>query len=126
MTPARPYLIRAIHDWIVDNGYTPHLLADVSVPGTVVPMQYAEDNRIVLNVSPNATHGLMLGNDQVTFSARFGGTPFQVQVPVKAVLAIYARENGQGMVFQDEQPDSENHPAAVTDTAKKPVLTVVK
>lgn len=128
MTSSRPYLIRAMHDWIVDNGMTPHLLVDASLPGAVVPMQFVEDGRILLNVSPGATQGLVVGNDRVTFSARFSGSPFQVSIPIHAVIAVYARENGQGMVFQDEQQADDRQQPDVTgsDVVKKPVLTVVK
>ena len=132
MTPVRPYLIRAIHGWLVDNGLTPHLLADTTIPGVSVPTQYVEDNRILLNISPSATHGLLLGDDAVSFSARFGGNPYQVRVPVNAVVAVYARENGKGMVFQDEEtpgPDDNGGAEASSKSATRPgrpSLTVVK
>lgn len=103
MTSSRSYLIRAIYQWIVDNGATPHLLVDASYPGVVVPKQYVENNKIILNIGPLAAHGLILGNDQVEFSARFSGQTLSVIVPTPAVLAIYARENGQGMVFNEEK-----------------------
>ena len=121
MTSGKPYFIRAVYSWIIDNGLTPHLLVDVSLPGTDVPMQSAENGRILLNISPNATSGLVLGNDLVTFSARFSGVSRAVRVPMAAILAVYARENGQGMAFESEQAD-----ATAADTAKRPVLTFVK
>lgn len=132
MTPVRPYLIRAIHSWLVDNGLTPHLLADTSISGVDVPRQYVENDRILLNISPSATHGLLLGDDAVSFSARFGGKTFQVRVPVHAVVAVYARENGQGMVFQDEEPpepdDSGGSEPSSTPGSRpgRPSLSVVK
>jgi stringent starvation protein B len=100
-TPQRPYLYRALHEWMTDNGHTPHIVANAGDENTVVPADYIDDDRIVLNVSYAATHDLMLGNDAITFQARFGGNPFEVYIPERAVLAIYARESGEGMVFAD-------------------------
>jgi len=100
-TPQRPYLYRALHEWMTDNGHTPHIVANASDENTVVPAEYIDDDRIVLNVSYAATHNLVLGNDAITFQARFGGNPFEVYIPEHAVLAIYARESGEGMVFAD-------------------------
>ncbi len=103
MTSNRPYLIRAIYEWIVDNGLTPHLLVLADQPDVVVPRQYVEDGKIVLNISPIAVRGLVIGNDEITFSGRFGGTPMDVVIPVSRAAAIYARENGKGMVFAPEE-----------------------
>src|SRR5690554_6217590 len=103
MTPSRPYLLRAIHEWIIDNDLTPHILVDASVPGAVVPMQYVEDGKIVFNVAPRAVNTLQMRNDAVEFEARFGGNPMHVYIPIGAVLAVYARENGKGMIFSDEE-----------------------
>jgi stringent starvation protein B len=100
----RPYLLRAMHEWISDSGYTPHLVVDAGVSGVDVPRQFVKDGKIVLNVSWSATAQLKLGNDAVTFSGRFGGASMMVFVPVNAVLAIYARETGQGMIFSDDEP----------------------
>jgi stringent starvation protein B len=100
--PRRPYLLRAMHEWISDSGCTPHLVVDAGAAGVEVPRQYVNDGKIVLNVSWSATDGLQLGNEQLSFAGRFGGTPQQVRVPVDAVLAIYARETGQGMIFAEE------------------------
>jgi stringent starvation protein B len=105
MTSSRPYLVRAIYQWIVDNGLTPHLLVDASNDDVMVPSDYVEGGRIVMNIAPMAVQGLTLGNDEVTFSARFGGRPMSVQIPVQRVMAIYTRENGQGMMFTDEGGD---------------------
>ena len=104
MTSSRPYLIRAIYSWIVDNQMTPHLLVDAA-DDVVVPLEYVEAGRIVLNVAPMAVNGLAMENDQVSFSARFAGRPMNVFVPVERVLAIYARENGQGMMFNPQDGD---------------------
>lgn len=102
MKARRPYLMRAIHEWITDSQCTPHLVVDADLEGVEVPRQYVKDGKIVLNVSWNATANLRLGNDEVSFSGRFGGVSMSVRVPIGAVLAIYARETGQGMIFPDE------------------------
>lgn len=105
MTSTKPYLIRAIHEWCSDNGLTPYLA--VSVNSTVsVPLEYVSDDQIVLNVSHSATSALQLGNDYISFKARFGGKPQDIFVPVERVLAIYARENGQGMAFPSPEDDA--------------------
>jgi stringent starvation protein B len=101
MTSSKPYLMRAIYDWILDNQMTPHLVVDSNYPDTVVPQEFVEDGRIVLNVSPGAVRGLIIGNDQVEFSARFGGVVREILIPTEAVVGIFTRENGQGMVFPD-------------------------
>ena len=130
MTSSRPYLIRALYDWIVDNAYTPHLIVDAEQPGVAVPRSYVRDGKIVLNVAPRAVSDLVLGNDAIVFSARFGGTPMAVSIPAAAVEGIYARENGQGMVFPVD--DSEPPPApdtsgsGVPQPAGGPRLRVVK
>ncbi len=103
MTPSRPYLLRAVHQWLVDNGLTPQLVVDTSGEGVMVPSGFAHDGRIVLNVAPNAVRGLDLGNQWVEFDARFGGRPYHVRVPIAAVIAIAARENGAGLSFPDEE-----------------------
>ena len=97
-TSTRPYLIRALHEWCTDNGFTPFLAVHVT-PGIQVPMEYVKNNEIVLNVGFEATSGLRLGNDLVEFKARFGGVSREIAVPIDHVVAIYARENGQGMAF---------------------------
>ncbi len=94
----RPYLLRALHDWCTDNGFTPYIAVTVG-PGVQVPAEYVKNNEIVLNIGFEATSGLQLGNDFIEFKARFGGMPREIRVPVDHVLAIYARENGQGMAF---------------------------
>nr|MBS0021189.1 ClpXP protease specificity-enhancing factor [Gammaproteobacteria bacterium] len=94
MKSSRPYLIRAIHQWIVDNELTPYLIVDALAPGVEVPKQYVQQGRIVLDVSPRAVRSLQLGNDWIEFSARFGGASLPVRVPTHAIQAVYAKENG--------------------------------
>jgi len=98
----RPYLLRAMHEWICDSQCTPHVVVDAGVKGVEVPRQYVQDGKIVLNVSWTATSQLQLGNEELSFNGRFGGTSMHVRVPMAAILAIYARETGQGMIFADE------------------------
>ncbi|TKU78645.1 ClpXP protease specificity-enhancing factor [Citrobacter sp. wls706] len=102
LTPRRPYLLRAFYEWLLDNQLTPHLVVDVTLQDVQVPMEYARDGQIVLNIAPRAVGNLELANDEVRFNARFGGVPRQVSVPLAAVLAIYARENGAGTMFEPE------------------------
>lgn len=102
----RPYLLRAMHEWMGDAGFTPHLIVDTRRDGVQVPAAYVKDDRIVLNVSTSATQRLLLNNDRVEFDARFGGAVHHVVVPVGAVLGIYARETGEGMVFNDMEPEA--------------------
>ena len=99
MTPNRPYLLRAFFDWIVDNECTPHIVVDAGFANVQVPTQFVQDGQIVLNISPSAVTQFSLDLTQLSFNARFGGQPMQVYVPLGAVLAIYARENGEGTVF---------------------------
>lgn len=119
--PQRPYFVRALHEWMSDSGLTPHILVDASVEGVDVPEQYVENGKIVLNVSFSATDHLELGNDHISFAARFSGTSRPVLVPIAAVLGIYARESGQGMVFSeqdmlaDASTDRDAHPDAGAD-----------
>jgi stringent starvation protein B len=118
MKARRPYLLRAIHEWISDSLCTPHLVVDADVPGVEVPRHYVKDGKIVLNVSWNATANLRLGNDEVSFSGRFGGASMSVRVPIPAVLAIYARETGQGMIFADEDQEPPSDPAGSPDPSR--------
>lgn len=130
----RPYLLRAMHEWISDCGQTPHLVVDASVQGVAVPRQYVQGGKIILNVSNSATSGLSLGNDTVRFRARFGAATYDVNVPVAAVLGIYARETGQGMIFseadapppQPPQTPAENSGGGAEVKRAKPALKVVK
>lgn len=103
MTPNRPYLLRAFFDWIVDNECTPHIVVDANFANVQVPTQFVQDGQIVLNISPSAVTQFSLDLTQLSFNARFGGQPMQVYVPLGAVLAIYARENGEGTVFTADE-----------------------
>src|SRR5690606_18740896 len=103
-SPKRPYLLRAMHEWMLDNGLTPHAVVDAQREGLTVPREHVKEGKIVLNLSPAATRSLTLGNELVSFEARFGGVSRQLEIPVSAVLGIYARENGQGMIFTEEDP----------------------
>ncbi len=129
MISSRPYLLRAIYDWIVDSGLTPYILVDAEAEDVTVPVQYIQDGRIILNVSPEAVRGLEVGNDWVMFSARFGGVSMNVSFPPRTALAIYAKENGRGMVFSDEDEMGGGPPEPPTDPGPpkgKPSLRVVK
>lgn len=104
MNSSRPYLVRALYEWIVDNDCTPHMLVNSDYPKVQVPQGFASDGQIVLNVSPTAVRQLHMDNEAVSFEGRFGGVPHTLYVPMSAVLGVYARENGQGMVFDLEEP----------------------
>lgn len=99
ITPSRSYLITALHQWMTDNDLTPHLAVDTRIQGVMVPQQFARDEQLVLNISYSAVQNLEIDQGGVSFNARFGGVPMNVYIPLAAVLAIYARENGQGMGF---------------------------
>ena len=131
MTSNRPYLIRALYEWLVDNQQTPYFLVDAERQDVMVPQEYVEEGRIVLNVSPTAVRDLDLGNDAVTFSARFGGHAHNIFVPPDAVLGVYSRENGQGMLFPEEgEPegpdDGPEEPPTPPSGGGRPALKVVK
>jgi stringent starvation protein B len=138
LIPTKPYLVRAIHEWCVDNGFTPHLLVAVNAQCRV-PMAYVKDGEIVLNLNYTATKDLHIDNDAIVFSARFGGVSQNLFVPMGAVKGIFARENGQGMFFEPSQqanvdtgsgaPVSDDVSAksgSETPQKKKPTLTIVK
>lgn len=125
MTSLKPYLIRSVYEWIIDNDLTPYLLVDASHPYAQVPEAFVEDERIVLNIRPKAIEGLLLGNEDVEFNARFSGRSMHIIAPVDAVLAIYAKEdNRYGMVFDKAEDDQE--PPPVNTPPKRPQLRVVK
>lgn len=133
MKPRRPYLVRAYYDWLLDNNLTPHLVVDAMLPGVLVPMDFVRDGQIVLNIAPRAVGNLELGNDAIRFNARFGGIPQQVDVPMAAVLALYARENGAGTLFEPEVaydlPDEDEFAAAAEEEASanaEPNLVLVE
>ena len=120
--------MRALYEWIVDNECTPYVLVDASVDGVMVPEQFVKDNQIVLNISPDAVVDLHITNQAVSFNGRFGGVATDVYVPVSAVVGIYARENGQGMVFDPEEPadPDDTPPDDPPSQSRRPVLTLVK
>lgn len=134
MTSSRPYLIRAMYQWITDNGMTPHLLVDVAIDGVQVPTEHVQNGKIILNVAPMAIGALILGDEEITFSARFSGKSMSIYFPIEAVLAVYAKENGQGMMFSEDDgavsSDSEDDPdpdsGPGSSKAKRPSLRVVK
>ncbi|RTE65203.1 ClpXP protease specificity-enhancing factor [Amphritea opalescens] len=119
MQSSRGYLIRALNEWILDSGWTPHLVIDAEIQGVMVPQQFISDGQIVLNIAPSAVQNLSVDIDAVSFNARFGGVPMNVFVPIVAVMAIYARENGQGMGFGAE-PGVEALFAEEPETDPKP------
>jgi len=128
MTPNRPYLLRALYEWISDNGLTPYLLVDAGVEGVRVPPGAAKDGKVILNIAARAVGQFEISNERVHFLARFGGVSQVVDVPMAAVLAIYAQENGQGMMFQAEGAPAEPPPTAPTpdEAPKRPHLRVIK
>lgn len=138
MSSSRPYMIRALYEWIVDNSCTPYILVDAHGPGVEVPQQHVnKEGQIVLNINPTAVKDLYIGLDQINFNARFGGVPTDLVIPCGSVLGIYARENGQGMVFEPEpnpeppaptdgEPAGKSESSKKKDGAKRPNLKVVK
>lgn len=138
MTSSRPYILRALYEWIVENGCTPYILVNAFGSGVRVPQEHVKDGQIILNISPSAVHGLRIMDEAIDFSGRFAGIPTPVYVPVGSVLGIYARENGQGMVFEQEKPQPQPPTPASPqpigsgrkpgskEAAKRPSLRVVK
>ena len=125
MTARRPYMLRAFYDWLVDNDLTPHLVVDATMPGVRVPVEFIQDGQIILNIAPRAVGNLELGNDAITFHARFSGRPHSVIVPVYAVQAIYARENGAGTMFEPEEAYTHIEEEAMTEEESSPSFTTV-
>lgn len=105
MTSTRPYLVRAFYDWIVDNDCTPYIVVDATQLGVEVPQEFVDEGKIVLNIALSAVSGLVLGDHAIEFQARFGGSIRRVYTPIYSVLAIYAKENGRGMVFAEDEED---------------------
>lgn len=121
VTSRRPYLLRAMHEWMLDNQQTPHLVVDAGFDGVRVPPQHVKDGKIILNASLSAASGLNLGNDFVTFRARFGGVSQDIVVPVAAIIGIYSRETGQGMIFGDnDTPSGSPEPPSPPSPAPSP------
>ncbi len=121
----KPYLLRAIHEWCTDSGYTPYIAVKVGAAARV-PVQYVRDGQIVLDISYEATSGLNMSNTAIQFKARFGGISQEVYIPVENVAAIYASENGQGMGFEPSEPRSGTETTPAEEPAKKPTLTRIK
>lgn len=107
MTSSKPYLIRAIYQWLVDNRLTPYLMIDADFPDVLVPEHFIEDGKIVLNIAPQAIGNLQLGNEALEFDASFSGVITHIYIPTKSVMAIYAFENGKGMVFNEEEGEDD-------------------
>lgn len=130
MTPRRPYLIRALYEWILDNDCTPYMLVNALMDGVSVPAEHVKDGQIILNVSPVAVQSLLVSNESVDFEGRFAGVPRQVSVPIAAVMGIYAKENGQGMLFDSTPPTPSPSPEPGTpnkpEASGRPSLKLVK
>ncbi len=135
MNSNRPYLLRALYDWICDNHLTPYLLVDASGDDLSIPYDFVEDDKIVLNISASAVRDLDLSNDYINFKARFSGKSMNVYFPIEAVIAIYANENGRGMIFQEEEQEIKTDKKSVSNSAaekkevkkkKKSHLKIVK
>lgn len=136
MSSSRPYFLRAIYEWILDNNCTPHILVDAHMPGVQVPQQHInKEGQIILNISPSAVKDFFMDNTSVSFNARFSGIVNNLYIPCGAILGIYARENGQGMMFEPEANPQPPAPPPLTpvtpikpggDVTKRPGLRVVK
>ncbi|MDH5358388.1 MAG: ClpXP protease specificity-enhancing factor [Gammaproteobacteria bacterium] len=127
MTSQKPYLIRAVYEWLLDNQGTPYLLVNATLDGVQVPHEYVNDGKIVLNIDPGAVNNFHADNEWISFSARFSGKPMELFIPIAAIEAIYGKENNQGMFFSVEEPSPP--PPKQTSTSNKPRrpgLTVVK
>ena len=129
MISPKSYLLRAFYDWIVDNGMTPYVLVDASADAVQVPAEHVQDGKIVLNISPTAAQALMMDKEHLRFNARFRGVAREIFVPMAAIKAVYAKENGRGMVFPEDEEDSGDKPPPThpgTPQPTKPKLKVVK
>lgn len=124
--PKRPYLIRALHEWITDNGHTPHIIVDARDEDLQVPKQHIADGKIVLNVSYSATRNLVFNNNIVRFDALFEGANHKIEVPALSVIGIYARETGQGMIFVDKTDSSNTKSSDSIERQERPSLKIVK
>ncbi len=124
MNSSRPYLLKAMFDWIVDNDCTPYVLVDAGISGVSVPQHYVKAGEIVLNISPGAVVGMVMDKESLSFNARFGGVPTDIFAPIAAIKGIYARENGKGMMFEYE--DLPPEPSPEPEKPRRPALKVVK
>lgn len=120
MSSSKPYLLRAIYEWLIDNDLTPYVMVDAMQQGVSVPERYIEDGRIVLNITPRAVGNFIMNNEALEFDARFGGVAYHVHVPVRTIAAIYAYENGRGMVFSDEDEDEDENGTDIPPPDKPP------
>ena len=126
MTSQRPYMIRAIFEWILDNNFTPYLLVDAAHEGALVPHEHINNGKIVLNIAPEAVTNYQADNEWISFSARFSGKSIEIFVPIPAVLAIYCKENNEGMFFSGPDSTPPDKPPTSTDNKEKPGLRIVK
>ena len=126
LTPTRPYLSRAIYDWICDNNLTPYILVDATQKYTIVPEQFIQDGQIVLNIAPHAVHAFSMDKEAISFSARFGGVSRDIYVPLKSLLGIYARENGQGLFFDASEYEDINVEESHVESKEEQVEPVKK
>ena len=122
MKPRRPYLLRALYEWILDSEEVPNILVDAEISGVVVPTEYVQDGQIVLNISPTAVRDLSLGNEYVMCSGRFSGRNFEIVLPIESIRAIYCRDSGQGLAFEDEEFETASATTAEASTS----ATVIK
>jgi len=127
MTPSKPYLINGLYEWIADNNCTPHIIVKSNHAGVIAPQEFSQDGKIVFNINMSAVKDLIIDKESISFSARFAGKPHDVYVPMGAILAIYAKENGQGMSFEPSAESAEESPKEPVPPPKgKPSLKVVK
>ena len=126
MTSLKPYLIRAVYEWIVDNDLTPHILVNAGNNQGSLPADYIEDGKIILNIRPQAVEALSLGNEAIEFNARFSGKPMTITASINAIMAIYAKENGKGLVFDQEEGNNDEPPPEQPPSPGKPSLRIVK
>ena len=132
MKPSRPYIARALYEWILDSDLTPYALVDATLDYVTVPLQFVEDGQIVLNMAPSAVRDFMIGDDAITFNARFAGQPMNVYLPMASLLAIYSREDGQGMGFGTEpgavyyQEKAKEELKKVTESSENPNSQSIK
>lgn len=127
MLSSKPYLLQAMYQWILDSSCTPHIVVDATLDAVRVPAQYVKNGQIVLNISPTAVQSMSMDKQAVAFNARFGGQPLDIYVPMYAIMGVYARENGRGMMFEpEEMPEPDATPPQNAAGKSKPVLRVVK
>lgn len=126
MISSKPYLIRAIYEWITDSGFTPYILLRTDLAECSVPQEHVKDNKIVFNIDSGVVHGLILGNESIEFKARFSGAPKQIYAPINAVISIYAKETGEGMSFPEEKASSRDSGDIAPVKRGKPDLKIVK